>query len=156
LNAANTIIDLITLIYFSISMARLFDYYQDPLGRGAVLTNLNDELGYFIGGMMLACSLTIITTYYWMQKTFRETYNLRSSNYRQSMQRGFLVIAIVYVIRSVYSLMFQMYRQLKWNRFYFLSAQTNVILLLDAPAILVILYINRKTICLRKRFAEEG
>jgi len=137
-------------------MARLFDYYQDPLGRGAVLTNLNDELGYFIGGMMLACSLTIIATYYWMQKTFRETYNLRSSNYRQSMQRGFLVIAIVYVIRSVYSLMFQMYRQLKWNRFYLLSAQTNVILLLDAPAILVILYINRKTIRLRKRFAEEG
>ena len=65
--------------------------------------------------MMLACSLMIIATYSSMHMTFNETKNLQSSNYRQSMQRGFLVIAIVYVFRSVYSLMFQVYKEWQWD-----------------------------------------
>ena len=71
------------------------------------------------------------------------------------MQRGFLVIAVVYVIRAIYSLLFQAYRNLDWSTFDKLSIQVFIIFAMDVPAIVVILYINRKTIRLRKRFEEE-
>ena len=72
---------MITLVYFSICMARMYDYYSNKLPYD-VLTRLNVEIGYFIGGMMAVCALTIILTYSYMHKTFKETHTLRSSDYR--------------------------------------------------------------------------
>ena len=105
--------------------------------------------------MMLACSIAIIIAYSFMHMTFSDTDNLRTSEYRRSMQRGFLLIAIVYAIRAAYSLFFKFYRDVKVDPFWKLFAQISVNTFLDAPAIFVIIFINRMTIKMRKRFEEE-
>lgn len=70
------------MAYFSFGMTRLFKYYNKEDRTGDILIDLNIEIGYFIGVMMLACSLMIIATYSSMHMTFKETKNLQSSNYR--------------------------------------------------------------------------
>jgi len=67
---------------------------------------LINEVGYFIGAMMLVSAVSILLSYLYMQKVFIETATLRESQYKTNLQRGFLVIAVAYGLRSIYSMCF--------------------------------------------------
>ena len=100
--------------------------------------------------MMLIASFMIIFSYFLMQRAFLKSTQLKGSLYKDSMQKGFLVIAVAYVIRAVYSMCFRYYGDWIEQRFYRLSLVLVLNFLMDLPVILVVLILNRNTVKLRK------
>ena len=154
MNVFNIVIDLVTFAYILTAMIQIGEIYRnDPYNEK--LTTLNTQLGYYIGAMLLTCSVFIIASYFLMRKTFTESENLKASQFKQSIQTGFLIIAIAYVLRSGYSLGFQYFAKIVEEKFNRLWLQTLINLVLDLPVVGVVLLINRKTIHLRQLLNDE-
>ena len=65
------------------------------------------------------------------------------------------MIAVAYAIRSVYSLCFQYYSEFITQRFWKLTLQFLINMIMDFGAIAVVLSINRRTIVLRDLLRRE-
>ena len=150
LSAAQWTFDAGVLIYFAIMMVKLYDYYNSTDRNNKTLTSLNLQLGYFIGVMMLVASFLILFSYLLMRRAFIKSTQLKGSHYKDTMQKGFLIIALAYVIRAVYSMCFRYYGTWIEQRFYKLSLQVALNFLMDLPVILVVLVLNRNTVKLRQ------
>ena len=105
--------------------------------------------------MMMLSSIFIVISYVYMRKAFFDSVNLQGSHYKDSLQNGFLVIAVAYVIRAIYSLGLVFWTNLFKQSFWALAVQIVVNLLMDLPSILVVLAINRNTIKLRTLLNNE-
>ena len=70
----------------------------------ASLTEINTNLQLFTGYVMLASAITILVSYKCMRDSFIKSTNLRGSQYKDSLQNGFLIITLAYIIRSAYSI----------------------------------------------------
>ena len=112
-------------------------------------------MGYYIGVMMFLCFVAILISYFNMRKTFIKSSNLQGSQYKESLQRGFLIIAVAYFFRAAYSLCFKYYSEIIKEKFWGLTLQTLINLLMDLPVIIVVLIINRRTIRLKKILEKE-
>jgi len=106
---------------------------------------------------MLVSAILIVVSFFWLNRTFKKADSVQGSSYKNHMQCGWLIIAVDYVIRALYSGLFKFYKNVFKNdsRFYGLAVQTLLNLLMDIPVIFVILFMNRTTIQMRKRLAEE-
>jgi len=91
-----------------------------------------------------------------MLHTFKVSENLRDSIVKNKLMRGFFVVALAYMVRALYSAFFSLTANIEWPRFYKLGGQILVNLLMDIPVISVILYINRRTIEMRKLIEAEN
>jgi hypothetical protein len=84
---------------------------------------LNNELGYATGSMFIVAALSLVLSYLWMQKVFIETSTLKKSQYKSNLQKGFLIVAVAYGLRAVYSISFKYFTNLAsrsyfWNMFF--------------------------------------
>ncbi len=107
LNIVNLIIEASILAYFIIIMVQLKNYY-DSFGTqsGTVLSDLIQRANYFVGSIMIVCFAFIILSYGFLRQSFIQSTNLQGSQYKETLQNGFALIALAYMIRSIYSWIF--------------------------------------------------
>ena len=103
--------DLGVIGYYGYTVYGLQHYYshRDKL-TGKWLDELNTEVSYFIGTIMLIAAVGILLSYLYMHKVFVESTLLQGSQYKTNLQRGFLIIAVAYAFRAAYSLSFKYYK----------------------------------------------
>ena len=135
-------------------MVTLAKYYRHPEGNAEVLVDLNMQLGFFIGAAMLVAAVSIWASYVYMHRSLFQTSMLSESHYKTSLQHGYLLVAVAYAVRSIYSCCFQFYSEIIEQRFWKLSLQFLINLMMDLGCIAVVLVINRRTIRLRNRLRE--
>ena len=115
------------------------------------------QLGTFIGVMMVISSVGILISYGLLRKAFIDSPSLQNSRYKDTLEHGFFIIAVAYIIRAAYSLCFQEFVKLQTNgkSFELYILQFSLNLLMDLPVILIVLGINRRAVHLRQEIEEE-
>ena len=105
LNILSTTVELCTFVYYINVMVRLYRVYSsndaDSIEK---VKKLLSNVAWFFGVTMALSAFAIWISFFVMRNMLVKSVNLKGSRFKDQLQTGFLIIGLIYVIRSVYSI----------------------------------------------------
>ena len=138
-------------------MFKLHADYEDIDHKVSDLSTLINQVALFFSITMFVSALIIWISFFVMYRTFSSSMNLQGSQYKQNLVVGFFIIGFAYAIRALYSFLYIKYSQftMQSDNFKSIVIQAIINLCMDLSSILVVLFLNRKTMKLRKFLADK-